>query len=88
MAGEAVGDGVGQHRAVAALGEDLALAAHGVGDGERVQSVDALGVHALGVHAEADAGEDVVAHGLAGGLAAHAVEVVEEVPTSRWAGFR
>jgi hypothetical protein len=40
-------------------------------------------VHRLGVDAGADASEHVVAHRLAVGLAAHAVEVVEEVEQDR-----
>ena len=40
-------------------------------------------MHGLRVHAHADARQDVVAHGFAGGLATHAVEVVEEVEPDR-----
>ncbi len=74
----AVGDGVHEHRA-AALEEELLLARHGVRHGEGIVAVDALRVHILGIHAGADAGEYLVAHRLARCLAAHAIEVVEEV---------
>ena len=82
MAGEAVGDGVHEDGAAALL-EDLLLAGGRIGDGQRVEAVDALSVHGLGVEGRAHAGEDLVAHGLAEGLAAHAVEVVEEVEQDR-----
>ena len=82
MAREAVGDGVHEDGAAPLL-EDLLLAGGGLGDGEGVDAVDALGVHGLGVEGGAHAGEDLVAHGLAVGLAAHAVEVVEEVEQDR-----
>ena len=82
VAGEAVGDGVHEDGAAALL-EDLLLASGRIRDGQRVEAVDALGVHGLGVEGRTDAGEDLVAHGLAEGLAAHAVEVVEEVEQDR-----
>ena len=84
VAAEAVGHGVQQHRPVALL-EDLLLAGDGVDDGQRVIAVHALGVHLVGVDAGAEAGEDLEAHGLADGLAAHAVEVVDEVDDQRQA---
>ena len=84
MAAEAVGDGVEQDRAVATV-DDLLLARDGVDDGQRVVAVHALGVHLLRVQAGAEAGEDLEAHGLADGLAAHAVEVVDEVEDQRQA---
>ena len=82
VAGEAVGDGVHEDGAAALL-EDLLLAGGRVRNGQRIEAVDALGVHGLGVEGRAHAGEDLVAHGLAEGLAAHAVEVVEEVEQDR-----
>ena len=82
MAGEAVGDGVHEDGAAALL-EDLLLAGGRVRDGQRVDAVDALGVHGLGVEGRAHAGEDLITHGLAESLAAHAVEVVEEVEQDR-----
>ena len=82
VSGEAVGDGVGEHRSAARV-EEFAFAGDGVGDGERVEAVDTFGVHGLRVHAHTDARQDVVAHGFAGGLPTHAVEVVEEVEPDR-----
>ena len=82
VAGDAVRDRVQQDRALAGE-QQLLLATHGVGHGQRVVPVHALGVHRLGVDAGADARQHVVAHGLAVGLAAHAVEVVEEVEQDR-----
>ncbi len=82
MAGEAVGERIEEDRS-AAFAEDLLLAADGVDDREGVVAVDALGVHLLGVDARTDAREDVVAHRLAGGLAAHAVLIVEDVEDDR-----
>ena len=86
MAGEAVGDDVEEHRALV-LEEDLLLAAIGLDDGQRVEAVHALGVHLVGVEARAQAREDVVGHGLAVGLAAHAVLVVEDVEQHRQAAL-
>ena len=63
----------------------VALAANGVDDGERIVAVDALGVHLIGRQAGAQAGEDLEAHRLADRLAAHAVEVVDEVHDQRQA---
>ena len=74
----AVGDGVEEDGA-AAFQQNPLLAGHGIGDREGIVAVHALGVHVLGIDAGADAGQDLVAHGLAVGLAAHAVEIVEEV---------
>ena len=82
VAGEAVGDGVHEDGAAALL-EDLLLAGGRIRDGQRVEAVDALGVHGLGVEGRAHTGEDLISHGLAEGLAAHAVEVVEEVEQDR-----
>ena len=82
VAGEAVGDGVHEDGAAALL-EDLLLAGGRVRNGQRIEAVDALGVHGLGVEGRAHAGEDLISHGLAEGLTAHAVEVVEEVEQDR-----
>ena len=82
VAGETVGDGVHEDGAAPLL-QDLLLAGGRIRDGQRVEAVDALGVHGLGIEGRAHAGEDLVAHGLAEGLAAHAVEVVEEVEQDR-----
>ena len=84
VAGVAVGDGVHEDGAVA-LGDDFTLAAHGVDHGEGVESVDALGVHLVGREAGTHAGEHFEAHRFADGLAAHAVEVVDEVHDQRQA---
>ena len=78
VAAEAVGKGVQQHGAVAAL-KDLKLPAHGVDDRQGIEAVHALGVHLVGGKARAQARQHVVGHGLALGLAAHAVAVVEDV---------
>jgi hypothetical protein len=51
---------------------------HGIDDRERVVAIDRLGVHVLGVDAGADPGQALVRHGFADGLAAHAVEVVDD----------
>src|SRR5699024_10731021 len=78
VAGEAVGDSIQQHGALAVV-EQLHLALHGVNDRQGVVAVHALGVHLRGGNAGAHPGHHVVGHGLAAGLAAHAVGVVEDV---------
>ena len=78
VAGEAVGDGVQQHGALA-LPEKGQLALHSVDDRQGVVAVDALGVELGGRHAGAHPGQHVVGHGLSPGLAAHTVGVVEDV---------
>ena len=59
--------------------DDFAFAANGVDDGEGVVAVDALGMHAIRVDAQAYSGQHPKAHGLAHGLTAHAIEVVHEI---------
>ena len=63
--------------------QNVELAAHRLDDGERVVTVDTLGVHLLGVDAGADTGEEVVAHCLAARLPAHRVLVVHHVHEQR-----
>ena len=86
VAAEAVGQRVEQHRALALL-EDFELALHRVDHSQRVEAVDALGVHLGGGNAGANAGQHVIRHGLALGLAAHAVAVVEDVEQNRHAAL-
>ena len=59
------------------------LAADGVDHRQRVVAVDALGVHLVRRQPGAHAREDLEAHRLADRLAAHAVEVVDEVHDER-----
>ena len=67
------------------LRENLFLARDGVNDGEGIVAVHALGVHLVGGEARAHAGQGAEAHRLADRLAAHAVEVVDEVHDQRQA---
>ena len=78
MAGNAVGDGVHQNRSLSCQQQFL-LAGNCIGHRQGIVSVHPLRVHVVGIHAGTDTGQELVAHGLATGLAAHAVEVVEEV---------
>ena len=78
MAGVAVGHGLEKDRALLVF-QDLEFSGHGLDHGQRVVAVDALGVHLVRVDTGADAGDKVVAHGLAAGLAAHRVLVVHDV---------
>ena len=78
MAGNAVGDGVHQNRSLSCQQQFL-LAGNCIGHRQGIVSVHPLCVHVVGVHTGTDTGQELVAHGLATGLAAHAVEVVEEV---------
>ena len=82
VAGEAVGEHVQKHRALAFL-KQLLLAAVGLDHGQGVEAIHALGVHLRGGEARAQPRQHVVAHRLADGLAAHAVVVVEDVEEDR-----
>ena len=86
VAAEAVGHDVDQHRALALFG-DLLLAAVALDHGQRIEAVHALGVHLVGVEARAHARREVVGHGLAAGLAAHAVLVVQDGEDDRQAAL-
>ena len=50
-----------------------------IDDGQGVVSVHPFSVHLFGIHAGTDAGQHIIAHGLASGLSAHAVLVVKAV---------
>ena len=84
VAGEAVGDGVQQHRPAARL-QHLTFAFHGIGNGQRVVAVDAFGMHRFRVDRQTDTRHAVLAkpHGLTKRLPAHAVEVVHEIEQDR-----
>ncbi len=82
MAAVTIRNGIEQDGAVAA-GQDFLLSQDRVGHGQRVVSIDALGVHLLRVQGGADAGEHVKSHGFATRLSAHAVEVVVEIDDQR-----
>ena len=78
VTGVAIGHGFQQHRA-GAFFQHLALADDGIGNGEWVVAIHALGVHAFGVGGQAQASHHAVAHGFTHGLAAHAVEIIHEI---------
>src|SRR4051812_15814013 len=82
MSAEAVRDRVEQYRPVFLLDDEL-LATNPIDDRERVEPVDALGMHLIRREAGAEARENFKAHRLAYGLATHAVEVVDEVDDQR-----
>ena len=80
--GQPVGDRVEQRRAAPRL-QEFAFGGHRGGYRQRVVAVYPFGVQPLGVDPGADPRQHLEAHGLARGLAAHAVEVVEEVEQHR-----
>ena len=84
VAAEAVGKRIEQHGAFA-LFEYFELSLHCVDDRQGVKAVDTLCVHLAGSEACAQTRQHVVGHGLAPGLAAHAVAVVEYVEEYRHA---
>jgi len=78
VAGVAVGDGLQKDRALLVF-QDLELSGHGLDHGHRVVAIDPFGMHLVRVDTGADAGDKVIAHGLAAGLATHRVLVVHDV---------
>ena len=82
MPGQPVGHRVEQRRAAPRL-QEFAFGGHRGGHRQRVVAVHPFGVQPLGVDPGADPRQHLEAHGLACGLAAHAVEVVEEVEQHR-----
>ena len=54
---------------------------------QRIVAVHALGVHLVRVEARAHAGGSIVAHGLADGLTAHGVLVVDDIEQNRQAAL-
>ena len=84
VAADPVGDRIQQNRS-AAFAQHFPLTAESIDDRQWIVSVYALRVHLLGIDSCADAGNKLNAHGLAEGLASHAVEVIHAVENDRQA---
>ena len=84
VAGLAVTQNIQKHRPLFCL-DELQFAFVGVRQGQWIVSVHHLGVHVFRVYRRPDAGQAFKAHGLANGLAAHAVEIVHEIEQHRQA---
>ena len=82
MARKAIGHRIEQDW-TASLLDQLPLADHRVGDRQRIVTVHTLRVHAVRIHAQAEACEHIITHRLSRRLAAHAVEVVHDVENDR-----
>ena len=78
MAAEPIGNHV-QHGRAVAVEQQLLLAAHCVDNRQRVKAVNPLCIHLGGGDAGTHAGQEIVSHGLAAGLAAHTVVVIKHI---------
>ena len=78
MAADAVRNGIQQNRP-AAFCKNLLLAPERIDHRQRIVAVDTLGVHLVAIHARADAGDELHAHGFAERLTAHAVKIVHAI---------
>ncbi len=78
MTGDAIGDDI-EKRGAFSVEQKLFLALSGVGDGQRIVTVDALSVHLFRVDAGTNTSDHSVAHRFAGGLSAHAIVIVHDV---------
>ncbi len=82
MAAVAVGDRI-EHRRTFSFQQKGFLPRRRIGHGKGIEAVDPLGVHRILIDSRSHPGGDSVAHRLAGGLAAHRVEIVEDVHEER-----
>ena len=78
MAGEAVGQSF-QHDGALAVAQQLQLTLHSVNNSQRIEAVNSLCMELGGADAGSDTSHNALTHGLAAGLVAHAVGVIEDV---------